>query len=38
VLVPADVYVLGRTIEIPRWQAWARAAQAKLDKLMEDAA
>lgn len=38
VLTPADVYVLGRTIQIPRWQAWARAAQAKLHKLMEDAA
>ncbi len=37
-LVPADVYVLGRTTEIPRWQTWARAAQAKLDKMMEDAA
>lgn len=38
VLVPADVYVLGRTIQIPRWQAWARAAQAKLEKMMEEAA
>ena len=27
-----------RTIQIPRWQAWARAAQAKLEKMMEDAA
>ena len=38
VLVPADVYAGGRTIQIPRWQTWARAAQAKLDKLMEEAA
>jgi len=38
VLTPADVYVLGRTTEIPRYQAWARAAQAKLEKMMEDAA
>lgn len=38
VLVPADVYVLGRTIQIPRWQAWARAAQAKLEQMMEEAA
>jgi putative transposase len=38
VLTPADVYVLGRSIQIPRWQAWARAAQAKLEKMMEDAA
>jgi len=28
VLTPADVYVLGRSIQIPRWQTWARAAQA----------
>jgi putative transposase len=38
VLTPADVYVLGRSIQIPRWQTWARAAQAKLEKMMEDAA
>jgi transposase InsO family protein len=38
VLVPADVYVLGRPIQIPRWQTWAHAAQAKLEKMMEDAA
>lgn len=37
-LVPAEVYAGGRTIEIPRWQAWARAAQAKLNQLMEEAA
>jgi putative transposase len=38
VLVPTEVYAGGRTIQIPRWQAWARAAQAKLEKMMEDAA
>jgi transposase InsO family protein len=38
VLVPAEVYAEGRAIQIPRWQAWARAAQAKLEKLMEAAA
>lgn len=38
VLVPAEVYAGGRTIQIPRWQAWARAAQAKLEQMMEDAA
>ena len=37
-LTPAEVYAGGRSIQIPRWQAWARAAQAKLEKLMEDAA
>jgi transposase InsO family protein len=38
VLVPAEVYAGGRTIQIPRWQTWARAAQAKLEKMMEEAA
>jgi transposase InsO family protein len=38
VLTPADVYVLGRSIQIPRWQTWAHAAQAKLEKMMEGAA
>jgi putative transposase len=38
VLVPAEVYAGDRSIQIPRWQAWARAAQAKVEKLMEDAA
>jgi transposase InsO family protein len=28
VLVPVGVYAGGRTIQIPRWQTWARAAQA----------
>lgn len=37
-LVPAEVYAGGRTIQIPRWQGWARAAQAKLEKMMEEAA
>ena len=37
-LVPAEVYASGQAIEVPRWQAWARAAQAKLEKLMEEAA
>jgi putative transposase len=36
--VPAEVYAGGKTIQIPRWQAWARAAQAKLEKMLEEAA
>jgi hypothetical protein len=32
--VPAEVYAGGRTIQISRWQAWARAAKAKLDEMM----
>jgi len=31
---PAEVYAEGRKIEIPRWQKWARAAQAKLEEMM----
>lgn len=37
VLTPAEVYAEGRTIEIPRWQKWARAAQAKLEELLNAA-
>jgi transposase InsO family protein len=37
-LVPAEVYAGGRTIQIPRWQAWARAARAKLDALLDEVA
>jgi putative transposase len=37
-LVPEEVYAGGRTTEIPKWQTWARAAQAKLKAMMEDAA
>jgi putative transposase len=36
VLVPAEVYAGDRSIQIPRWQAWARAAQAKLEKMLEE--
>lgn len=34
VLVPEEVYAQGRRIQIPRWQKWARAAQAKLEEMM----
>jgi transposase InsO family protein len=37
-LVPAEVYAGGRTIQIPRWQSWARAARAKLDALLDEVA
>lgn len=32
--VPSEVYVGNRTIQIPRWQGWALAAQAKLEEMM----
>jgi len=37
-VTPQDVYVGGVRTRIPKWQGWAKAAKAKLDKLMEDAA
>jgi len=38
-MTPHDVYVEGKTIAIPKWQGWAKAAKEKLDKLMiEEAA
>ena len=37
-LVPEEVYVQGRVVQIPRWQSWAQAAKAKLDKLLGGAA
>jgi transposase InsO family protein len=33
--VPAEVYADGRPIQIPRWQPWARAAEAKLEELLK---
>jgi putative transposase len=33
-LVPAEAYAGGRSIQIPRWQEWARAAQARLEELL----
>jgi len=34
VLTPVEVYAAGRSIQIPRWQQWARAAEAKLEEMM----
>jgi len=33
-LVPSDVYVLGRHIQLPKWQKWAREAKAKIDRML----
>ena len=33
-LVPADAYVNGRRIQVPRWQPWAREAKRRLDQLL----
>lgn len=37
-VTPEDVYVHGVAIGIPKWQTWARAAKAKLDQLITEAA
>jgi putative transposase len=37
-LVPVEVYAGGQSIQIPRWQDWARAASARLEMLMEEVA
>lgn len=33
-LVPVEVYGQQRTIQLPRWQTWARAARAKLEEML----
>ena len=33
-LTPQDVYVSGCSIRVPKWQAWAVAAKARLDALL----
>jgi len=37
-MTPYDVYVEGKAIRIPKWQGWAKAAKAKLDKMMTEEA
>jgi putative transposase len=37
VLTPADVYVHGQAIELPKWQGWARAAREKLAAMVAGA-
>jgi len=36
--VPGEVYRGEHTIQIPRWQTWAKGAQARLEQLMSEAA
>jgi hypothetical protein len=36
-LTPADVYGHGRTVALPTWQGWAKAAKEKLKKMTEGA-
>jgi hypothetical protein len=36
--ISKEVYVHGVRTRIPKWQGWVRAARAKLDELMTEAA
>lgn len=35
-LTPADVYVQGRAVGLPKWQGWAKAAREKLQRMTEN--
>jgi transposase InsO family protein len=37
-LVPEEVYTGSRSIQIPRWQGWAKGAKEKLDRMLAEAA
>ena len=37
-LTPQEVYVESRKTQIPKWQAWAKAARKKLDQMLTEAA
>ncbi|MHC4885191.1 MAG: integrase core domain-containing protein [Planctomycetota bacterium] len=37
-LTPSAVYLDGAVTQLPKWQGWARAAKAKLEKLEQKAA
>jgi len=34
---PAEVYVHGKAVGLPKWQGWAKAAREKLNAVIEDA-
>ena len=37
-LTPQEVYVESHKTQIPKWQAWAKAARKKLDQMLTEAA
>ena len=37
-LVPKEVYTSSRSIQIPKWQGWAKGAKEKLDRMLAEAA
>ena len=36
-LTPAEAYVHGRSVQLPKWQGWAKAARKKLDDMVAGA-
>jgi putative transposase len=36
-LTPEDVYIRGRTVQLPKWQGWAKAAMKKLRDMTDGA-
>ena len=36
-VTPAEVYVQGKAVGLPKWQGWAKAARKKLNAIIEDA-
>ena len=36
-MTPADVYIHGQAVQLPKWQAWAKAARKKLENMVADA-
>ncbi len=34
-ITPADVYVHGQAVGLPKWQGWAKAAREKLKRMTE---
>jgi putative transposase len=36
-VTPADVYLHGQAVQLPKWQGWAKAARKKLEDMVADA-
>ena len=34
-ITPADVYVHGQVVQLPKWQGWAKAAREKLKQMTD---
>ena len=36
-VTPQDIYVYGYAVQLPKWQAWAKAAREKLREMIDGA-